>query len=376
MSASSSKFIDYGIAPSAEDVDGWLLELGWTRSVMGTSVQGRDLVAYELPLYNAGSEGPPTTPEATVLFMSLTHANEPMGLISLLATVDLLSGSSKPTAARIVVFPFVNIDAYTLNIQASFGDRRTNLSNCNYTCQSGVDLNRNFANDWYDSSTTGGYDYGGSNHAFSEPETRAVQRVVQAYNVTHAMSFHSTRSNIRPRLLIHPFTSERTMKEMSPERESHYRSWSQTMNNEHHYRTGTAQEAIDYSAIGSSIDWMDSKGIYAFVLEGVPPCSSRWCASNIQDAHKEGRLNAETASRFVQLASGEASLFVQPESVEGSLYIEEESVGLFIFIMLVVCGIVALIIPRWRKKLTTIAEESEVPTETELQSLTDIEKHQ
>lgn len=381
-----------GAAPTVEAVNAWLLDLGWNRSVIGTSVEGRDLAAYSYEYRyhyddfsscsssyddnhdpaqeklerNDGAataqhqqntttpEGVAATTTTTVLFMSLTHANEPVGLTSLLATVDLLSSSSTTTsskkdagsssddparAVRIVAIPFVNVDAYARNVEAGFGDRRTNLGNCSgggggggnplplRGAVVGVDLNRNFANDWYDddsSSTTplrygsqsppqrqaGGqgsrekYECGGCHRPFSEPETRAVRRAVKNFSVTHAMSFHSMRNELRPRLLIHPFTTDRPMTEMPAGRSRRYRSWSRTMNEGNSYATGTAKEAIGYTAVGSSIDWMDSLGIYAFVLEAVPPCRGHWCTDDIRGVGDEGRLNARTALRFVQLASG------------------------------------------------------------------------
>ena len=51
------------------------------------------------------------------------------------------------------------------------------------------------------------------------------------------------------------------------------------MNEDDFYITGTALEAIQYTAGGSTIDWMYSVGVVAFVVEVVPPCEDRWCAS-------------------------------------------------------------------------------------------------
>jgi hypothetical protein len=69
------------------------------------------------------------------------------------------------------------------------------------------------------------------------------------------------------------------------------------------YKTGTASEAIGYTSPGTLIDWLDeTKGILAFVVEAVPPCDDRWC-ENRKSVLREARVNARTASQFVQLAS-------------------------------------------------------------------------
>jgi hypothetical protein len=97
----------------------------------------------------------------TVLFLSLEHGNEPMGLLALLWTAYfvLLPESTSPAgglrrkssatrrreastrslsrrpmardAPRVVFFPFVNVDAYELNVQLGNGCRRSNLR---HTC--------------------------------------------------------------------------------------------------------------------------------------------------------------------------------------------------------------------------------------------------
>lgn len=101
-----------------------------------------------------------------------------------------------------MVVPFVNVDTYTLNLKTN-ADRRQNLGTCDGLCN-GVDLNRNFDNDWYQNNfavptidpknDTGGdsihpeelyrYNFGGSYRAFSEPESRAVRPVVQDWSHT------------------------------------------------------------------------------------------------------------------------------------------------------------------------------------------------
>lgn len=126
-------------------------------STIGHSVQNRDIVLYELsPAGNVEVVDSGDVP--VVLFLSLVHGNEVMGLLALLRTVEIIT---KPDAlpqrpVRILLVPFVNIDAYTLNREAGQGGcRRTNLrptcdsadtedaTSCTAYIGGGVDLNRN-----------------------------------------------------------------------------------------------------------------------------------------------------------------------------------------------------------------------------------------
>ena len=69
-----------------------------------------------------------------------------------------------------------------------------------------------------------------------------------------------------------------------------------------YYETGTAMEAIHYTAGGSTIDWMYGEHhIVSFVLEAVPPCEIRWCQGHQVYQHSEP--NAATMKHFVELAS-------------------------------------------------------------------------
>jgi hypothetical protein len=180
-----------------------------------------------------------------------------MGLVSLLATVELISSSSfssqgsstnqknsDTSPVRILVFPIVNIDAYTMNIQeVGQGELRYNLGGnttntlwdseenmvarkFRYESQLtvGFDLNRNYPN----AQTTIAAE------VFSEPETCAIRDVVHRYNVTHALSFHSMSHGSRPRCIIHPYASPARsfLTDMPKNRAKVYRKWSTIMSND------------------------------------------------------------------------------------------------------------------------------------------------
>lgn len=164
-------------------------------------------------------------------------------------------------------------------------------------------MNRNFPFDWEASNQAScSWDYPGP-HPLSEPETQTIAKVVQENNITAAMSLHSRAGFGREALLIHPYASERDFQRMNKIDARRFRDWSYSMtqNVDGYYRTGTAIEAIKYTASGSTIDWMYGKQkVVSFVLEAVPPCDIRWCRGD--DVYRFSQPNAATMVHFVRLA--------------------------------------------------------------------------
>jgi len=372
-----------GTGPTPQAVNAWMQEMGLSRTVVGTSLQGRELLLYELSnLGNDANDVP------TVLFLSLVHGNEPMGLLSLVFAAQLLQqasslrgSNSRSLPARILFFPIVNVDAYTLNIEYGQGCRRTNLRpTCNtselsvWPCpeitQDGVDLNRNFPADWggeyapnlrrVKSTCSPGY-RGPS--PFSEPETQAIRDVVLNYNVRFAMSFHSLAHSKLTPLIIHPYASSRPLDKMDSSQRLRYREWSEALNPSQTYITGTAQEAIKYSASGTTIDWLQSMNITAFVLESAPPCNNRWCPRRVSQVMNTARQDGVTARRFVEL-------IVHNDIVEDALSVQR-------FWIVTVLVTTVWLMWKWRRNIVSTlrrfrAKEKLVP-ETELQSLTSMQ---
>jgi hypothetical protein len=356
--ASSQSAPNLPTAPSPAEVDAYLKSFGMTSTIVGNSYQGRDIVLYEYHSYLLQEEdAAPDNNVLTVLFISLVHGDEIMGLLALLKTVHEISqpDSLPNQPLRILLLPIINIDAYTLNLEEEEGGcRRTNLrSSCNYTttveynismseiedddwttlpsasCSApwfvragGVDLNRNHPIDWdhpidmvdpdeiedwrlnSDCNYECGSNYHG-NEPWSESESRAIRDVVLSNNITAAISFHSRHTMHDQPLLIHPYTSARSFSNMPTEDQNIFRSWSQQMNDHHFYQAGTAAEAIHYTAGGSTIDWMYSVGIKSFVVETVPPCYDRWCKSLLDEEIWEAmKPYGITGHQLVQLALG------------------------------------------------------------------------
>lgn len=155
----------FGLSPTMEEVEKWFLSLGYQRHIVGKSLLGRDLVAFSRQFVDESSAllthqspanvtfaRPPPTSTATkdrshrtVLFQSLVHGNEPLGLLALLHTAAALSSGSSlhrvkkllhasqhVSSLELVFFPVVNIDAYQLNLDVfqrngQWGCRRTNM---------------------------------------------------------------------------------------------------------------------------------------------------------------------------------------------------------------------------------------------------------
>ena len=134
-----------GLGPSVNEVEQWFLGLGYDRTVVGESLQGRELVTFRKRFSDASSSADSANPPSnhrTVLFQSLVHGNEPLGLLALLHTASalssmhrvksLLQSSEDIHSLDLVFFPMVNVDAYQLNLDAlknkgAFGCRRTNM---------------------------------------------------------------------------------------------------------------------------------------------------------------------------------------------------------------------------------------------------------
>ena len=313
-----------GLAPLPSTVDDWFRSKGLEREEIGKSLLGRPLYIYKRK--NTTETSP------TVLFYSLIHGNEPFGLIALLQAAEAILRDQAKAPINFVFFPIVNPDAYIMNLDLPRGCRRTNLRNvCPanslsppvQTCprgssKHGVDLNRNFGQDWELSSISCAYDYSGP-VPFSEPESQALRDLVTTTpRLVASLSFHTRKSVVRDALLIHPFASRKHFNQMPAERQRLYRVWSNSIVAGLGYPTGTADEAIHYTAAGAAIDWIDSKGVYAFVLEVQPPCHDRWCNPPNETAispacqwvfEQNRRANVLIGSRLVTLVARDQTVF-------------------------------------------------------------------
>jgi len=133
---------------------------GVAQEVVGLSVENRPIVAHVM------GEGP-----ETFLLIGVIHGNEPAGKTLL----ERFMGHVLDTPAlleerRLVIVPVANPDGY----------RRGSRHNAN-----GVDLNRNFPSaDWRPMSRNG-------SSPASEPETRALLRLVRQFRPSRVLSVHA-----------------------------------------------------------------------------------------------------------------------------------------------------------------------------------------
>ncbi len=136
------------------------------RTVIGTSVQGRDIVAYHL--------GEPQRPRVkTVVLLAAMHGNEAAPSQILRALVD----GQPVVALDLWVVPTYNPDG------VAAGTRK----NAN-----GVDLNRNFPYQWAD--LDGSYESGPK--PASEPETQAVMAFLDEVDPAAILSFHQPLNGV------------------------------------------------------------------------------------------------------------------------------------------------------------------------------------
>lgn len=175
--------------PSFEGLQSAARALGGRRAVVGRSVDGRPIEAYEF-----GAQG-----GLRVLLTGLLHGNEVVGALGLLRSVEALLGAGLMRALHVVAIPVVNPDAARVSLEGE-GAPRTNLR--------GVDLNRNFApalpvRSWHPFSGSArrwSTHYRGES-PWSEPETRAVRDVAVELRPALALGFHSIGG-----LILHPWS--------------------------------------------------------------------------------------------------------------------------------------------------------------------------
>ena len=172
------------------------------------SHQGRSI--YYMRISNDISSLSTTKPR--VLYSSIIHAREPGSLSQTIFYMwYLLENYGSDTEVTYLVdntelffVPMVNPDGYVRNVTTDpngGGMHRKNMNPDIGTTNPGIDLNRNFGNEW---GTTGvswdeNSDVFPGTSAFSEPETQNLKKIVENWNVSFAFNAH-THGN----LMLHP----------------------------------------------------------------------------------------------------------------------------------------------------------------------------
>lgn len=170
------------------------------RIALGVTHEGRPIWAWKLSTNAAVDE-----PEPSALFMSLMHAREPVGMMSLVHFAEsLLAGHGSDAEAtwlldhrEIWIVPVLNADGYVRNETRSPGGggmwRKNRRDNGDGT--RGVDPNRNFSYEWAhddagSSPNTGSDTYRGPG-PMSEPETQALRDFVAARSPAISVNTHA-----------------------------------------------------------------------------------------------------------------------------------------------------------------------------------------
>lgn len=143
-------------------------------SLVGTSVQGREITAVHRP----GDLSPDGSPTVTVLVIGVIHGDEQAGLeiIEVLETLPVPDG----------------VDLYLIDSMNPDGVAANTRGNAN-----GVDLNRNFPDNWGPIAQPGDGQYAGP-EAASEPETQAMVEFVAELRPDLVIWYHQDLFMVAP----------------------------------------------------------------------------------------------------------------------------------------------------------------------------------
>ena len=165
-----------------------------TKTVLGTSVEKRDITAYH---YGTGAK--------EVLFVGGIHGGyEWNTALVAYELMDYLTANptTVPQGVKVTVIPVLNPDG--LNKVAGTAGRFTkaDISTSNDVVISGrfngagVDLNRNFDCDWQTKGVWMDKSVSGGSAAFSEPESQAFKNYVEARNPTAVVVWYSSAGGV------------------------------------------------------------------------------------------------------------------------------------------------------------------------------------
>lgn len=212
--------------------------------VIGTSVQGRPIVAYS---FGSGSK--------TVLFTGGMHGSEPSGYTTMLAWAQHLQayGDIVPSDKRVVIVPNTNPDATAANSRNNSRD---------------VNIARNFPTaNWQSSieTTRGTLPYGGGTSAGSEPEAAALIALTRQLKPRLEVSFHA-----QGRLV-------------GANKYADSVGIGQTYANIVKYKTmfHNAEEVMGYAMTGEYEDWMGEEMNIPAILIELPSASGNYLSSQL-----------------------------------------------------------------------------------------------
>lgn len=166
-----------------------------TKSVLGTSVEGRDIEAYT---YGSGSNH--------LLFVGGIHGgyewNTSLVAYELMAHLEE-NPNAVPENLMVTIVPVLNPDGLYKVIGTSDTFSRSYIPSLSLSetipgrfNANGVDLNRNFDCDWQATGTWQDRSVSGGSAAFSEPESLAIKNYVEANNPTAVVVWYSSAGGV------------------------------------------------------------------------------------------------------------------------------------------------------------------------------------
>ena len=232
-------------------------EVVGTRDSIGASFQGRPIWAVRM---TANPDAPPQRPQ--VLYFAMQHANETMGMMTLLYFMWYLAEQygQDPEATYLLqnrelwFIPIVNVDGYEANRRINpngGGMRRKNMRNAVYdNDNNGVDLNRNWGAEWgYDNLGSSSYpsywDYRGTG-PFSEPETQVVRDFSNGKAFRFVLEYHTYWNTT-----FYPPSYTFNLRENADS--LLFRAYVRELTRDNHYSNGNTVGA--YPANGVGTDW-------------------------------------------------------------------------------------------------------------------------
>lgn len=218
--------------------------------------------------------------EAELLYTSLHHCREPLGLTqNLFFMWHLLENYETDPEVQYILnnselyfVPCVNPDGYLYNESTNptgGGMWRKNLRD-NLDGNFGVDLNRNYGYQWgVDNSGSSPNTFSGTYRGpapFSEPETQMMRDFCLNHDFQRTLNYHTFGN-----LLVYPWAySDDVADPQLPFLSEVYNKFSR-------FKAGTVTETVGYPVNGSSDDWMYAEGgSYSYTPETGPSTYAFW----------------------------------------------------------------------------------------------------
>jgi hypothetical protein len=165
-----------------------------TKTVIGESVEGRDIVAYH---YGEGSK--------EILFVGGVHGGYSWNTVLVARELmDELEDNLEavPENLKVTVIPLLNPDGLykTLGKEGDFdkGDVPSGINEriAGRFNGNGVDLNRNFDCEWQEKAIWQSKEVSGGNEVFSEPESQAVRDYIEESDPIAALVWYSAAGGV------------------------------------------------------------------------------------------------------------------------------------------------------------------------------------